>query len=47
VVLGFELKAFTMSHSTNPIFMKDFQDKVLQTVFPGWLQTTILLILAS
>jgi hypothetical protein len=48
VVLGLELRAFTLSHSTSPIFVKGFfQDRVLQTIFPGWFQTMILLISAS
>jgi hypothetical protein len=47
-VLGLELRAFTLSHSTSPIFCdRVFQDGVLQIICPGWLQTAILLIFAS
>jgi hypothetical protein len=35
-VLGLELRAFTLSHSISPIFVKDFfQDKVLLNYLPG------------
>jgi hypothetical protein len=47
VVLEFELKAFTLSHSTIPIFVKVFWDRVSWTTCLGWLQTMILLISAS
>jgi hypothetical protein len=42
-VLGLELRAFTFSHNTSPIFC----DRVLRTIRVGWLLTTILLISAS
>jgi hypothetical protein len=45
--LGFELRAFTLSHSTNPIFVKVFQNKVSPTICPGWIGTVVLLISAS
>jgi hypothetical protein len=46
-VLGYELRAYTLTHSTSPIFvMGFFQDRVLQTICPGWLPTVILLIFA-
>jgi hypothetical protein len=48
VVLGFELRAYTLSHTTSPFYvMGFFQNRVSQTIFQGWLQTTILLISAS
>jgi hypothetical protein len=50
VVLGFELRAYTLSHSTSaPSLFCDgfFRDKFSQTICPGWLQTVILLISAS
>jgi hypothetical protein len=34
--VGFELKAYTLSHSTSPLFVY-FQDRVSQTICPGWL----------
>jgi hypothetical protein len=47
-VLGLELGAFTLSHSTSPIFCdRVFRDRVSQTICPGWLQSSILLISAS
>jgi hypothetical protein len=47
-VLGLELRAFPLSHSTSPIFCdRVFRDSVLKTICSGWLQTTILLISAS
>jgi hypothetical protein len=43
-VLGFELRAFTLSHSTSPFFCDGFfWDRVLRTICLGWLQTTILI----
>jgi hypothetical protein len=42
-VQGLELKAYTLSHSTSFVF----QDRVLHTICPGWLQTSILLISVS
>jgi hypothetical protein len=44
VVLGLELRAYTLSHSTSPFYDGFFQDRVLQTICLGWLQTAILLI---
>jgi hypothetical protein len=43
--VGFELRAHTWSHSTSPVFCIGFfcRDRVLQTICPGWLWTTILL----
>jgi hypothetical protein len=47
VVLGFELWAYTLRHSTSPFFVKGvFQDRVSQTICLCWLQTVILLISA-
>jgi hypothetical protein len=47
-VLGFELRAFSLSHSTSPFFCDGcLQDRVSWTVCPGWLWTMILLISAS
>jgi hypothetical protein len=34
-VLGLELRAFTLSHSTRPIFVRGFRDRVLQNYLPG------------
>jgi uncharacterized protein YpiB (UPF0302 family) len=32
-----KLKAYMLSHSTGPFFMKGFfQDRVLRTICPGW-----------
>jgi hypothetical protein len=46
--LGFELRAYTLSHSTSPFFGDGFfPDRVSQTICWGWLQTIILLISAS
>jgi hypothetical protein len=45
----FEVRAYTSSHSTSPfceVFFF-FQDRVSQTIGPGWLRTSILLIPAS
>jgi hypothetical protein len=47
-LLGFEFRAYTLSHSTSPFFvMGFFQNKVLQTICQGWLWTSGLLISAS
>jgi hypothetical protein len=47
-VLGFEIKAYTLSHSSNPFFcIGYFQDRVLQTICSGWPWTTVLLISVS
>jgi hypothetical protein len=44
----FELRAYILSHSTSPFFVKGFfQDTVSQTICLCWLQTMILLISAS
>jgi hypothetical protein len=45
LVLGFELKAFTLSHSDSPIW-RVFSKQGL-TIYPGWLRTIILLLSAS
>jgi hypothetical protein len=46
VVLGFVLKAYTLSHSASPFFaMGLFQMEFI--ICPDWLQTMILLIAAS
>jgi hypothetical protein len=49
LVLGFELRAYTLSHSTTVLFfcVGFFQDRFLRTVCLGWLQIAILLISAS
>jgi hypothetical protein len=48
VVLWFEHRAFTLSNSTSPFFLWwFFWDRVLQTICPGWLQTSIPLTSAS
>jgi hypothetical protein len=48
LVLGLELRAFVLSHSTSPIFVKGFFKTGSHELFcPGWLQTAILLISAS
>jgi hypothetical protein len=48
LVLGFELRAYNFSHSTSPFFCDGFfWDKVSQTICPGCLWTSILLISAS
>jgi hypothetical protein len=47
-VLGLELRVYTLSHSTSPIFCDGFfRDRVSWTISPGWLWITILLISAS
>jgi hypothetical protein len=48
VVLGLELRAYTLSHSTSPFLWTCFQDRVSQTIFlAGWLRAAVLLISAS
>jgi hypothetical protein len=47
VVWGFELRAFTLSHSASSFCVRYFQDRVLWTICLGWPQTAILLISAS
>jgi hypothetical protein len=47
MVLGLELRAYTLSQSTSPFCIKYFWDRVSQTICLGWLRTTILLIAAS
>jgi hypothetical protein len=37
-ILGFELRAYTLSHSTSPVLCGYFQDMDLQTICPGWQQ---------
>jgi hypothetical protein len=48
-VLGFELRAYTLSYSISPFcdFFFSFQDRVLWTICPGWLWTISLLISSS
>jgi hypothetical protein len=36
-VLGFELMAFTLNHSTSPFCEQVFQDMALRTICLGWL----------
>jgi hypothetical protein len=44
LVLGFELKAFTLTCSTSPVFCdRIFWDRVSWTVCLGWLRTLILI----
>jgi hypothetical protein len=38
-VLGLELGAYTLSHSTSPFVMGFFRDRISQTICLGWLQT--------
>jgi hypothetical protein len=47
MVLRFELRAYTFSHSQPFFMMNYFQDRVSQTICLGWLRTMILLISAS
>jgi hypothetical protein len=38
VALGFELRAYALSHSISPLFVTGFfQGRVLQIICPGWL----------
>jgi hypothetical protein len=46
-VLGLELRAYILSHSTSPFYVKYCWDRVSRTICPSWLQTAILLISAS
>jgi hypothetical protein len=47
-VMGFKLKAYTLSHSTSPFFGMYFFKIGSHELFSlGWLQTTILLISTS
>jgi hypothetical protein len=47
-ILGFELRAFTLSHSTSPFFVMNFFEIGSQELFArGWLQTMVLLFSAS
>jgi hypothetical protein len=46
-ILGLELRAFTLSHSTSPIFVKGLSRKGVSKYLPWLAQTTILLISAS
>jgi hypothetical protein len=47
-ILGLELRAYTLSHSTSPFFCYGFfWDRVFRTICLGWLWTVILLISAS
>jgi hypothetical protein len=46
-MLEFQLRAYTLNHSTSPFFAKGvFRDKISQTVCLGCLQTGIFLISA-
>jgi hypothetical protein len=47
VVLGLELRAYTLSHSTSPFCDGFFQYWVTRVICPDWLQTAIILISAS
>jgi hypothetical protein len=47
VVLGLELRAFTLTHSTALFLWRVFWDRVSWTICLGWLQTTVLLISTS
>jgi hypothetical protein len=48
VVLGFELRAYTLSHSIRTFFVMGFFEIESHKLFPqGWLRTSILLISAS
>jgi hypothetical protein len=42
-----EASTVPLVYSTSPLFHWDFQDRVLQTICPGWLRIVILLIFAS
>jgi hypothetical protein len=47
-ILGFELKVYTLSHSTIPfLFVMGFYHRVSRTICPGWVQATVFLISAS
>jgi hypothetical protein len=47
-VLGFELKAYTLSHFTSPFFVMSIFEIGSCELFPrGWIQTSILLTSAS
>jgi hypothetical protein len=46
-VLELELRAFTLIHSTSPIFVKGFSRQSLANYLPGWLKTAIFLNSAS
>jgi hypothetical protein len=47
-IMGFELRAYTFSHSSSPIFcLKGFFRIGSQTICLGWFRTEILLISAS
>jgi hypothetical protein len=46
VVLGFELRAFTLSHSTSPFFIKGFLEIGSGELFARLIQYLILLISA-
>jgi hypothetical protein len=49
MVLGFELRAYSLSHSTSPFVVMGFffQDRVLRIICLGWLPTVIFLMSAS
>jgi hypothetical protein len=46
-LLGFELRVYTLSHSTSPLLWWVFSRWVWWTICLGWLGTVILLISAS
>jgi hypothetical protein len=35
---GLELREYTLSHSTSPFGVRYFQDRVLRSICPVWLQ---------
>jgi hypothetical protein len=39
---GVWTQAFTLSHSASPFWWRMFWDRVSQTIYPGWLWTSIL-----
>jgi hypothetical protein len=46
-VLGLELRAYTLSHSTSPFLVVVFSRQGLANYLLGWLRNTILVISAS
>jgi hypothetical protein len=47
MALGFELRAYTLSHSTSLLLWRVFWNRISWTIYLGWLRTTILLSLPS
>jgi hypothetical protein len=43
-VLGLDLRAYTLNHSTSPFLDGFFQDRISQTICLGWLRMVSLLI---